>query len=160
MEIIQHACAALPREAVGIIGGVPGKEDGVVIPLHNIAGDRMFLAILMLNIRHSLIFESMTTNCWRSIIRTRQVALSLPPTISRGVSAWSCAHLIVALPTYSSAAHRSTLRMKAWRFGPGVGEYTDLQLLMAHSDTPRQLLSISSSDLSVAGGISNLGTIG
>jgi len=46
-------------------------------------------------------------------------------------SAWPCAHLIVALPAGGGgAAGRRGVRMRAWWFGPAVGECTEVPVLL------------------------------
>lgn len=130
MEIIQHACAALPGEAVGLIGRGPAEADGAVLPLPNIASDGMFLADPYSQYQAFAYLRKQGYEL-QAIYHSHPGGGTEPSAsdIAWG-SSWSCAHVIVALPALCSAAHRSTTRMRAWRFGPGVGECTDLRLVI------------------------------
>jgi [CysO sulfur-carrier protein]-S-L-cysteine hydrolase len=130
MEIIQHASAGLPREVVGIIGALPTEGPQVVLPLPNIGGDRMFLVDPFAQYEA---FSYLRKHGYDllAIYHSHPGGGTEPSAkdIEWG-SGWSCAHLIVALPASGSEGNRHNARMRAWRFGPRVGDCTDLALVI------------------------------
>jgi proteasome lid subunit RPN8/RPN11 len=128
-EIARHARAALPREAVGLIGGAAGVG-ARVFPLPNIAGERAFLADPY---AQYLALKEMRANGLEllAIYHSHPGGGTEPSAGDIGWgAAWDCAHVIMALRESEDMAGGGAVRMRAWRFGPGVGEARALEVVV------------------------------
>jgi proteasome lid subunit RPN8/RPN11 len=128
-NIVRHVRAAWPKEAIGLIGGAPDGQAEVAIPLKNIGGERAFLAEpygqyqALKHLRDSGLQHL-------AIYHTHPEGVTEPSRsdIEWG-SAWPCAHLVIAVTSISVAGQRP-VRMEAWHFGPGSGQFARLPLVV------------------------------
>jgi proteasome lid subunit RPN8/RPN11 len=115
-QVLSHARMALPKEAVGLLGGSARGEVSLVLPLPNIAeGNRSFIA------------DPFAQFCALRRLRDESAELlaiyhshpdgGVDPSLDDLAYArrWSCVHLIIAVSTDAS----SDARVRGFRYGGG-----------------------------------------
>ena len=115
-QVLSHARTALPKEAVGLMGGSAIGEVSLVLPLPNIAaGNRSFIA------------DPFAQFCALQRLQDESLELlaiyhshpdgGVDPSQDDLAYArrWSCVHLIIAVSTHAG----SDARFRGFRFGEG-----------------------------------------
>jgi [CysO sulfur-carrier protein]-S-L-cysteine hydrolase len=129
-NIRRDVMAALPNEAVGLVGGAPDGAARLVIPLPNIAGRGAFFAEPYAQFKALKLLRA--EGLQLLAIYHSHPGGGVQPSASdlEWGSDWPCAHLIVAVGDAASNARPANVRMQAWHYGPNLGQFDGIPLVI------------------------------